>query len=254
MWGRVGSDHHGASLRDALAMEIFDATGVVFDPIEATGVALVMVDEQAQNRIVVIAGANGKVDLDEEALTQALAKARFLVMQLEVPLPQVVRAAKVAQRLGCKVVLNAAPAQALTDELWPLIDTMIVNETEAQALTGIALDDLPATAALAAQAIRDRGVPRVVVTLGKWGAVAIDANSRTYHPAPVVRAVDTTGAGDAFLGAVTVAMAQQLSLANSVEWGIRAAALCVQTMGAQPSSPSRSQVLQSPPAPAWIIL
>ena len=252
--GCVGSDHHGVTLLAALVEDRIAVDGVLIDPGEPTGVAMVMVDDNGQNRIVCIAGANARLRIDEEKFARQLTQAQFLVMQFEVPMQQVLQAAQIAHRVGCKVILNPSPMQVLPDELWPLVDTLIVNETEAQALTGVAPDDRPGTAARAAQHLRDRGIARVVVTLGKLGAVATDASGSSYHPAPAVRAIDTTAAGDTFLGAVTAALAEGQGLTASVESGIRAATLCVQTMGAQPSIPDRAAVTRSPSPPPWITL
>jgi ribokinase len=251
MIGRVGPDHHGVTLCKALEQDHIAVGGVEVDPSEPTGVAMVMVDEEGQNRIVVIAGANGQLNLDEAQLAQQLKDAEFLVMQFEVPMAQVMRAAGVAHGLGCKVVLNPSPAQALPDALWSLVDTLIVNESEALFLTDLLPDTDPETAAEVGRRLRKKGVSRVVVTMGALGAVATDAVGSTYHPAPKVRVIDTTAAGDTFLGVVTVALAQKQSLPASVALGIRAATLCVQTRGAQPSIPTRAKVLQTLAPPAW---
>jgi ribokinase len=251
MVGRVGSDHHGVTLCNALEQDYISVAGVEVDPNESTGVAMVMVDDEGQNRIVVMAGANGRFNLDETQLAQHLMNAECLIMQFEVPMAQVMRAAKVAHGLGCKVVLNPSPAQALPEALWRLVDTLIVNESEAFFLTGLLLHTDPEIAAEVGRRLRERGVSRVVVTMGALGVVATDAVGSIYHPAPKVHAVDTTAAGDTFLGVVTVALAQKQSLTASVELGIRAATLCVQTRGAQPSIPTRAEVLQTLPSPPW---
>ncbi|OQW88482.1 MAG: ribokinase [Rhodoferax ferrireducens] len=254
MMGRVGPDHHGEILCEALKQDGILVKGVSVDPDEPTGVAMVMVEEGGLNRIVVIAGANGKVSLDESQLVQELSDAQFLVMQFEVPMAQVLQAAKVASRLGCKVVLNPSPAKQLPEELWPLVDVMIVNETEARFLTGLSADTDPQVAAQAGQRLMAKGVTQVVVTLGALGAVATDDGGSTYHPAPPVQVVDTTAAGDTFLGVVTVGLACRQSLATSVNLGIRASTLCIQTLGAQPSIPTLAQTLQNSSVPSWISL
>ena len=254
MVGRVGPDHHGEVLCEALKQDGILVKGVLVDPEESTGVAMVMVEESGLNRIVVIAGANGKLSLDESQLVQELSDAQFLVMQFEVPMPQVVQAATVARRLGCKVVLNPSPAKPLPEELWPLVDVMIVNETEARFLTGLSPDTEPQVAAEVGRQLMAKGVAQVVVTLGALGAVATDAVGSTYHPAPKVKVVDTTAAGDTFLGVVTVGLARQHGLADSVNLGIRASTLCIQTMGAQPSIPTLAQTLQNDSVPSWITL
>lgn len=254
MIGRVGQDHHGEILCEALEQDGILVKGVLIDPDESTGVAMVMVEETGLNRIVVIAGANGKLSLDESQLVQELSDAQFLVMQFEVPMAQVLQAAKVARHLGCKVVLNPSPAKILPEELWPLVDVMIVNETEARFLTGLSPDTDPQVAAEVGRQLMANGVAQVVVTLGALGAVSTDRGGSNYHPAPQVQVVDTTAAGDTFLGVVTVGLACKQSLAASVDLGIRASTLCIQTMGAQPSIPNRAQTLQNSTVPSWISL
>lgn len=254
MVGQVGPDHHGKTLCDALAQDGIDVCGVVTDANEPTGVAVVMVEATGLNRIVVIAGANAKLSLDEAQLAQCLSDAQFLVMQFEVPLAQILQAAQVASRLGCKVVINPSPAKTLPEALWPLVDLMIVNESEAHFLTGLSPDTDPQLAAEVGRRLLAKGVSCAVVTLGALGAVATSSDGSTYHPAPQVRVVDTTAAGDTFLGVVTVAMARHLSLTSSVDMGIRASALCVQTLGAQPSIPTHAQTLNNLFTPPWITL
>jgi len=254
MLGRVGPDHHGEILCEALKQDGILVKGVLVDSEESTGVALVMVEESGLNRIVVIAGANAKLSLDESQLVQELTNAQFLVMQFEVPMAQVLQAAKVARRLGCKVVLNPSPAKPLPEELWSLVDVMIVNETEARFLTGVSPDTDPEVAAEVGRQLIAKGVAQAVVTLGALGAVATDGCGSTYHPAPQVKVVDTTAAGDTFLGVVTVGLARKLSLTASVNLGIRASTLCIQTMGAQPSIPTLAQTLQNSTVPSWISL
>jgi ribokinase len=253
--GRVGADDHGRALRSALTRDGIDHTAVQTDARESTGVALVMVDDAAQNRIVFMAGANAGVEVDTtgSGLAQWLRGAAFLVMQFEIPMAQVAAAAALAHRVRCKVLLNPSPVQALPDTLWPLLDTLVVNEVEARLLSGLAADT-PAQAAAAARALQARGAARVVVTLGADGAVAADTLGCRHHPALAVKAVDTTAAGDTFLGALAVTLAHGQSFDAAVRHGIRAAALCVTKVGAQPSIPDRDAVLRSPLPPDWIPL
>lgn len=253
MHGCVGADAHGRALSDALAQDGIDIAGVQIDAQQPTGVALVMVDDGAQNRIVVIPGANACVQVDEAALARALQGAAFMLVQFETPLAQVARALEVAVRVGCKVLLNPSPVDAMPATFWSCIDTLVVNEIEAQTLSGLSVHG-PAEAAAAAGALRARGPSRVVVTLGAHGAVAADAQGCRHHPALRVAAVDTTAAGDTFLGALAVALADAQSFDEAVRLGIRAAALCVARPGAQPSIPHRDEVLGSPVPPDWTVL
>jgi len=253
MIGCVGNDAHGQALRDALGRDGIDTAALRTSPGEPTGTALILVEDGGQNRIVMIPGANAQAEIDAPALRQQLQGAAFLVTQFEIPLDQVARAISVAHEAGCKVLLNPSPVQPIAEPLWPRIDTLVVNEIEAQALCGQAADS-PQEAALAGQALRAKGIARVVVTLGARGAVAIDADGARHHPAPQVQAVDTTAAGDTFLGALAVALGEGQSFDEAVRLGIRAAALCIQQPGAQPSIPQRDAVLQSPLPPDWIAL
>lgn len=253
MIGCVGNDAHGQALRDALGRDGIDTAALRTSPGEPTGTALILVEDGGQNRIVMIPGANAQAEIDAAALRQQLQGAAFLVTQFEIPMDQVARAISVAHEAGCKVLLNPSPVQPIAEPLWPRIDTLVVNEIEAEALCGQAADS-PREAALAGQALRAKGIARVVVTLGARGAVAIDADGARHHPAPQVQAVDTTAAGDTFLGALAVALGEGQSFDEAVRLGIRAAALCIQQPGAQPSIPQRDAVLQSPLPPDWIAL
>lgn len=253
LFGRVGDDAYGHTLRAGLDADGIDHRGVQTDTATTTGVAAITVDATAQNRIVVVPGANGRFVLDAAALDAALQGAQGLVLQFEIPLPQVLAAAQRAGAARCPVLLNPSPLQPLPEALWPLVDTLVVNEVEAAALAGVAVAT-PQDAAAAAQALRTRGPAQVVVTLGAAGAVAADAAGCRHHPGMKVRAVDTTAAGDTFLGALTVALAQGDPLDAAVRNGIRAAALCVTQPGAQPSIPTRAAVAQSPQPPDWTAL
>jgi len=253
MVGCIGADAHGRTLRDALTEDGIDTGGLQTDAHLPTGVALVLVDDDAQNRIVVIPGANAAVQIDDAALAEQLQGAAFLLVQFETPLAQVARALHVAARAGCKVLLNPSPVEPMPEAFWPLVDTLVVNEIEAQTLSGLPVAG-PAEAAAAALALHAKGPARVVVTLGAQGAVAADARGCRHHPAPRVEAVDTTAAGDTLLGALAVGLARAQALDDAVQLGIRAATLCVARHGAQPSIPHRAEVLRSPLAPDWIEL
>ncbi|SFP97330.1 ribokinase [Variovorax sp. OK605] len=250
MIGCVGDDAHGTALRTALENDGIDTTALRTVAGEPTGTALILVEDGGQNRIVIVPGANAKVRIDEAALQRQVQGAAFLVTQFETPMDQVARAIAVAHAAGCKVLLNPSPVQPIAAPLWPQIDTLVVNEIEAKTLCGQSADT-PQEAAQAGQALRARGIARVVVTLGARGAVAVDASGARHHPAPKVQAVDTTAAGDTFLGALAVALGEGQSFDEAVRLGIRAAALCIQQAGAQPSIPLRDAVLRSPMPPDW---
>lgn len=254
MIGCVGDDAHGAALREALEGDGIDTAALRTVAGEATGTALILVEDSGQNRIVIVPGANARVELDEAALQPQLRGAAFLVTQFETPMAPVLRAVALAHDAGCKVMLNPSPMQPIPDALWSQVDTLVVNELEAEALCGLAADT-PQQAAAAGRSLRAKGIARVVVTLGARGAVAVDAEGARHHPAPTVQAVDTTAAGDTFLGALAVALGEGQAFDEAVRLGIRAAALCIQQPGAQPSIPKRDAVLrQSPLPPDWSAL
>ena len=242
---RIGDDADGRALRDALAQDGIALDALQVDPQEPTGRALVMLEDSAQNRIVVLPGANATLQADEAALARQLQGAQFFVTQLESPLPVVLAAVAAAHRAGCPVLLNPSPMQPLPDSLWPQLDTLVVNEIEAAAYAGCAVTT-PEEAVAAGQALRARGALRVVVTLGAQGAVTVEQGGCRWQPAPQVQAVDTTAAGDTFAGALAVALAQGQSLAQATARGVRAAAVCVTRVGAQVSIPTAAEVDTQP--------
>ncbi|KQP40589.1 ribokinase [Pseudorhodoferax sp. Leaf274] len=245
---RIGRDADGEALRAALAQDGIALDALQVDPQVPTGRALVMLEDSAQNRIVVLPGANAALQCDEAALAQHLQGVQFFVTQLESPLPVVLQAVAAARRAGCPVLLNPSPMQPLPDSLWPMLDTLVVNEIEAAAYAGCAVAT-PSQAAAAGQALRARGVARVVVTLGAQGAVTVEQGGCRLQPAPRVQAIDTTAAGDTFAGALAVALASGQDLAQATARGVRAAAVCVTRVGAQVSIPSAAEVDAQPEAP-----
>jgi ribokinase len=200
-------------------------------------VALIVVDAQAQNLIAVAPGANARLTPADVAAAQpALAKARVMLLQLEVPLDTVLAAARAGRAAGLIVVLNPAPAQQVPDELLGLVDYLTPNEHEAAALTGQSEPEA------AARSLLDRGVMQVVVTLGAAGALVATPAGLQRVPGFTVSAVDTTAAGDAFNGALGTALARGEVLDTAVRFAHAAAALSVTRPGAQPSLPTLAEV------------
>lgn len=245
---RIGRDADGQALADALARDGIALDALQHDERLPTGRALVMLEDSAQNRIVVLPGANARLQLDDAALAHHLQGARFLLTQLESPLPLVLQAVAAARQAGCRVLLNPSPMLALPDALWPQLDTLVLNEIEAAAYAGCAVAN-PHEAAAAGQRLRARGVGQVVVTLGARGAVTVEQGGCRFQPALQVQAVDTTAAGDTFAGALAVALARGQDLTQATARGVRAAALCVTRVGAQISIPTAQEV-DAQPAPA----
>jgi ribokinase len=242
MVGRVGRDTFAGPLLDNLAAAGVDHTFVTQDPEAATGVALIVVDDAGQNSIVVASGANARLtptDVDEAKT--AIAGAETLLLQLESPLETVTRAAEVARAHGVTVILNPAPARSLPAELLSLVDVLIPNESETALLTGLPVGDRAQTEAAAA-ALLDLGVGTVILTLGERGALLAREDGAEVFAAFEVTPVDTTAAGDAFVGGFAVALAEGRALAEAVRWGNATGALATTKLGAQSSLPTRQEM------------
>lgn len=242
--GAVGDDGFGEFSRRCLADEGIELSHLATAPGVATGVAGILVDDNGNNSIVLAAGANATVDVAQvEAAAAAIASARLLLCQLETPLASVTEAIRIARAQKVQVILNPAPAQALSDELLQQVNYLIVNETEAGQLSGISVTD-QSSAQSASQNLLRRGVGAVLLTMGEHGALITDAGSSQFIPAVKVEVVDTTAAGDTFVGAFAVGLVNGLSLLDASREAQYAAALTVTKLGAQTSIPHRQEVLQ----------
>ena len=243
MIGRVGRDAHGERLRAALQREGVDDGGVGADAGQPTGVACVVVAPGGENSIVVAPGANHALQARHvEARAAWIAAARIVVLQLEIPMPAVIAALQRARGAGVTTLLNAAPAAELAPAQFALIDWLVVNEGEAGTLLGAPVTDATQAHAAAA-ALRARGPRQVVVTLGAAGLAHADAAGVVHLAAPQVAALDSTGAGDTFVGALAAALARGLPGSAALRWGQAAAALAVSRHGTQSAMPTRAQVL-----------
>jgi len=239
MVGRVGQDELGVRLMETLEEAGVDHQFVVQDPRASTGVALITVADSGQNTIVVAPGSNMRLSPDDvDAARGAIGEADILLVQLETPLETVTRALQIARAKGVKTILNPAPARTLPRDIFGLVDVLIPNETETAVLAGLSIAT-QTEAKAAGAALRKQGVRTVVLTLGERGAVYLDAGDVGALSAYEVKAVDTTAAGDAFVGAFAVATAEGKSLPEAVRWGNAAGALAVTKRGAQPSLPDR---------------
>jgi ribokinase len=238
----VGADPFGEQARRNYQDQGVDVRHVRVVPDRPTGTAAILLDDQAQNSIIVVAGANAQLSADDvRAAAPAIASADVLLCQYEVPLEATRAALLLARQAGVRTVLNPAPARPTDAELLALADLCVPNESEAEALTGLPAGT-PAEAERAARALRAGGAAAVIVTLGERGAVAVTAAGAEHFPALAVQAVDTTGAGDAFIGALAVFLAEGLALAESVRRAGAAAALAVTRPGAQGALPTRAEV------------
>jgi len=241
MVGRVGADAYGAELKRGLEAEGI-ATADVAEIEAPTGVALISVSEDGQNAIIVSPGANARLWPEDLSPTQ-FANAKVVVLQLETPLETVQRAAELGREAGARVLLNAAPAQELPEELLQELDVLVVNEFEAAQVAG---EEEPESMEEALSLARQlaRQVPVVVITLGARGLVWAGAEGEGYLPAFEVQAVDTTAAGDAFVGGLAAALAAGKPFAAALKCGSAAGALAATRPGAQPSLPIKNDVLK----------
>ncbi len=242
MIGRVGDDDFGrAQLRNLGELGI-DATHVIVDPEAATGIALITLDASGQNSIVLAPGANMRLTKEDiNAARGAIVQSDVLVLQLENPLEVVAYAIDIAYAAGVKVFLNPAPAQPVPKEALAKLDYLIPNESETALLTGIEVADLDG-AKEAAERLREQGVGTAILTLGARGAFLASAEESVHVPGYKVEVVDTTAAGDAFVGGLAVALAQGQNLVEAVRYANAAGALAVTRLGAQPSLPTRQEV------------
>jgi ribokinase len=246
MLGCVGQDAYGATLREALLRDAIDCDGILTDPETPTGVALITVSEQdSQNSIIVISGSNMRLTPDHiDAHRRLIARATIVVCQLEVPLATVTRVIETAAAMSKLVILNPAPPAApgaLSASLLSKVGILIPNESEAAALCGLPVTSVR-EAEIAAKELRSRGCRDVIVTLGERGVVHAGADGIRHYPAHVAKAVDTTAAGDTFIGGLSAALSRGESLEAAIEFGQSAAAMAVGRVGAQTSIPTLAEL------------
>jgi ribokinase len=249
MIGRVGNDSFGPFLIDNLKANRVDTSHVSVND-SATGTAIIIVDADGQNSIVLSPGANGSVS-PADVEHASLLNPRLLLLQLEIPIPTVLQAAQYAKSNGVRFILNPAPAQPIPDELIALADFIIPNETELGLLTSREVTDL-ASAEEAAKILLKQGARNVIVTLGGNGALIVTKEKTTHIPSFKVDVLDTTAAGDAFIGGFASKLLEsdlknELSHAEiqrAVRYGCACGAFAVTRFGAQPSLPTHEEVEQ----------
>lgn len=250
MAGRVGADPFGERLLNALRSAQIDTDLIVVDQAEASGTAFIFLGPDGNNSIVVSSGANAHVGHDQEQMAtvrKAIQQAKALVLQLEIPLPTVESLVALAHSVHTPVVLNLAPAQPLPREILQQISVLIVNETEASLLSGQRVDS-EEDARIVATVLHGYGIPTVVVTLGARGAIMATTGSQgkpdyIFQSAPKVTVVDTTAAGDCFVGALTVALTEGQTPTDALRFAVHASSLKVTRFGAQSGLPTREEVM-----------
>ncbi len=238
----TGDDDTGERVRKQLASDNIDIAPVSVVAGESTGVALIFVNAEGENVIGIHAGANAALTTERvEAQRGIIAGAEALLMQLESPVESVLAAAKIAHENHTSVVLNPAPARVLSDELLALVDIITPNETEAEKLTGIRVEN-DDDAARAALALHDKGIGTVIITLGSRGVWASVNGEGRRVPGFKVKAIDTIAAGDTFNGALVTALLGGKAMDDAIRFAHAAAAIAVTRKGAQPSVPWRKEI------------
>jgi ribokinase len=239
MLGSVGKDNFGDFLLENLKQNQVDVSNIQRDH-ASTGTAIIVVDANGQNSIVLSAGANGHVSFADVDRGSDL-NPSLILLQLEIPTPTVLHAAQFAKANGARVILNPAPAQTLPDDLIRLADFIIPNETELSLLTGLEVKDT-ASAEAAAKALLKRGADNVIVTLGSKGALLVSSTQVIHVDTYKIDVVDTTAAGDAFIGGFAASLLRGLELKDAVRHANACGALAATKFGAQPSLPTKDEV------------
>lgn len=240
---KVGNDIFGQNSVEGYRKEGIDTSHILYCD-KPSGIALINVDGNAENCISVAPGANNEFSVaDVEALKDVIAAADYLILQLEIPVESVLRAAQIAHEAGVYVILNPAPACELPQEIYANLSLITPNQTEIALMTGIPADSEDSTVK-AAKALQAKGVSDVIVTMGSKGALVVEGTDAEFVPSLKVKAVDTTAAGDTYCGGIAVGLSEGLSLSDAARLATRASAKTVQKMGAQDSIPFRSELDQ----------
>jgi ribokinase len=235
--GQVGQDAFGQQLQTFLAGENLDLTHLKVSPDQPTGTAIIMVDGGSENWVVVISGSNMALRLEDVSIE--INAADVVVSQFEVPQPVIQATFQRAKQVGAKTVLNPAPAIVFEPEVLPLVDYLVVNETELAFFADAPLADTADALIAQAERLRHRPEQHIILTRGKAGVLAISPDGAVDIPGRTVKAVDTTGAGDCFVGALAVALGEGQGLSGALDFANHAAALSVTKLGASVAMPYR---------------
>ena len=237
----LGRDSSGETIDKSLAAEGIDTSKIKFSS-TPTGTALIFVDDNAENCIAVAPGSN--MDLmpeDLDSISGNLKEAAYMLIQMEIPKQTVERAAAMADSLGVKVILNPAPMGPVSKELFSHLWLITPNETEAEKLTGITIET-ENDARIVAEALFAEGVENVIITMGSRGSLVCTRQRMEFVPAKPVKALDTTGAGDCYNGALVAALAEGKDLFDAARVATAASAIAVTRLGAQTSAPYRNEI------------
>lgn len=239
---KVGNDIFGRQAVELFEEEGIDTSFMLSDPNHPSGVALITVDNQAENCIAVAPGANASLfPKDLKKAIKEIENAAIILMQLEIPVETVEFITGIAASFNIRVILNPAPACKISDNLMKNLYIITPNRVEAEMLTGIKVDDTE-SAKLAARVIHKRGVEIVIITLGAQGALILNKGEFTMIPAEKVEPVDTTAAGDVFNSALTVALSEGNDIPDAVRFACKASSIAVTRIGAQSSAPYKKEM------------
>lgn len=246
MIAKIGKDENGQILKGILEEDNIDVKYVFEDKKEATGMAIIMVNENGNNSIIVVAGSNMTINEHEiEASVEKIKESDILIAQFETSEEMTLKAFQKAKELGKVTILNPAPAKKINDELLKVTDIIVPNETEAEVLTGITVESLE-DAKRAGEAFLEKGVKFAIITLGSRGAAVIGKEFCELVPAYKVNAIDTTAAGDSFIGGLSSKLdfknINKETLIKAVNFGNKVSSISVQRKGAQPSIPYLKEI------------
>lgn len=238
----VGNDANGHALKEQLTKDGIDTSMMKFSATEPTGVALIYVDEKGENCIAVAPGSNADLlPQDIDAAKEQISQAEWMLLQLEIPMETVCHAVDVAYEAGVKVILNPAPVFPVPEETLSKLYLITPNETEAEKLTGIKVES-EEDARRAADVLFAKGVKNVIITMGSAGSMIFTPETQTKVNARKVKAADTTGAGDAYNGALVTGLAEGMTMAEAAELATACSAISVTRVGAQTAVPWRSEI------------
>ena len=242
--GEVGKDNSGQMMLDEMKANGIDVAGIRENDQVGTGTASILLDENGQNSILIYGGANQQLSpTDVEAAKDKITAADFVVAQFETPQAATLRAFQLAKANGVTTILNPAPAQKIDPEVLKLTDLIIPNETESAELTGVIITD-ETSMLISAAKFAQMGVRNLIITVGAKGAFYCTQDGYSFIPAFKVNAVDTTAAGDTFIGALSSQLKPDMrNIEKALVYAQRASSLAVQKMGALPSIPTREQIL-----------